>query len=560
MSFVPSQNFQILMKLPVSLVELILLVWKKKKLYKNVAVMSILTDPDNLFDYEKGIYIMGKDYDDWLREDPENANVVYYRRVGNYNRKGRESEIPATIEYFPADENRQGFISNLGIRIMGAVSRTFLQKSFRCTFREEYGEKNLKYELIPGNQRSDGKGPLNKYKTFNIRDGGNDHKFMMYRDKVLQTLVKDRDFETQQQDAVVVYLDGEFWGIYDICEDYNDHYIANNYDIDKKNVIIVKKNVVKDGEESDLALFNKTVDKIYNEDMSIQENYVKISEEFDTEAFAWYSAFHFYIENRDSIFQDNNWALWRVRDPVQNVTYADGKWRFLLYDTESSSGLKYTDYEPPVILGDALNKTSSLAENIGSKLLVSLLENRDFKNLFINALCDMKNIDFAPDKVNPLIDHWNNTVFSVMTDHFDRYGYEATIIEGSANHYQNQVNIFKTWLNGRNTIFMDYLSNVFNFKKAVTVTVTSKDFHKGGFTVNDGKNIFKKQYKGEYFEENILYLTAVPNEGKKFKYWEIKNCKFVDANFNIMQRKKQLPQNRVGVYPSKKCQVVAYFK
>ena len=89
---------------------------------------------------------MGKMYDDWIKEDPENEKKQPYLKKGNYNMKGKESERPASIDYFPVDENKEGFNANVGIRISGAVSRTFIQKSFKIHFRKEYGKKNLKYE------------------------------------------------------------------------------------------------------------------------------------------------------------------------------------------------------------------------------------------------------------------------------------------------------------------------------------------------------------------------------------------------------------------------------
>ena len=64
----------------------------RKELYGDVPIISIITDPQNLFDYEKGIYMMGKMYDDWIKEDPENEKKQPYLKKGNYNMKGKESE------------------------------------------------------------------------------------------------------------------------------------------------------------------------------------------------------------------------------------------------------------------------------------------------------------------------------------------------------------------------------------------------------------------------------------------------------------------------------------
>ena len=363
----------------------------RKALYGDVPIISIITDPKNLFDYEKGIYTMGKFYDDWIAEDPKNKEMPGYNQKGNFNIKGRESERPASIEYFPADENREGFNENAGIRIMGGVSRSFIQKSFRVIFRDDYGKKNLKYELIPGNKRVDGKGIVKKYKSFNIRNGGNDYETTKIRDTTLQYFISNRNIGTQKSEIVVVFLEGEYWGVYNLMENYDEHYISNNYDIDKDNVIIIKKRKVEAGVEDDIDLFNQAIDFIINEDMSNPSNYDKASKLLDLETYAIYCAFNIYIGNKDGIFQNNNWSMWRVREPVQNVLNADGKWRMLLFDNELSTSLfgDGRDYNR-TILSDIFNENSKIAKNFGTKLLISLLKNSAFKNIFINALSDKR--------------------------------------------------------------------------------------------------------------------------------------------------------------------------
>ncbi|OUM70010.1 hypothetical protein PIROE2DRAFT_1955 [Piromyces sp. E2] len=103
----------------------------RNSLYGDLLLISLMTDPDNLFDYEKGIYVLGKDYDDWINENPDNIKLNNYLKKANYGRKGKASEVPAFIEYFPAEKNRQGFSDNVGIRIMGAVEVTVTSKKFK---------------------------------------------------------------------------------------------------------------------------------------------------------------------------------------------------------------------------------------------------------------------------------------------------------------------------------------------------------------------------------------------------------------------------------------------
>jgi len=533
----------------------------RKKLTNNLPVVSIITDPANLFDYEKGIYIMGKRFDDWIAEDPENIKKEYYLWEGNYNYKGKESERPATIQYFPSKKNTEGFTQDLGIRIMGKATRTYIQKSFRFVNREEYGKKNLKYDIIPGNTRSDGQGPVTKYKTFNLRNGGNDFDFAKIRDNLLQELIYNRNFDTQQNDMVVAFIDGEYWGVYSIYEDYNEHYIANNYDIDKNNVIMIKNSdQVEVGDESDADLLKKDLESIFAKDMSIQENYEEGLKLFDFEEFAWYAAFNIYASVLDGPFGGNNYAVWRVKETDPSIPKADGRWHFMAYDTELSTGL-YMDISSYAddTLSNIINWNMWNYGKYCTTLFTTLIKNKEFKNILINAMSDVRNIDFELTRVNSSIERLRKKISPLMKDSYDRFGTEE-FINGNYTHFNDQVDFLKTWLNKRHSVFMQEVERNFKLQPSVTVSITSDNFKKGSFVVNNGWKVFDKKYNGDYFRENILYITAKPSSRRKLKYWKIKNCKFADETYYNHSNEKQSSKMTIGIYPDEGCKVTVYFK
>jgi len=533
----------------------------RKKLTNNLPVVSIITEPNGLFDYENGIYILGKAYDDWLAEDPENINKEYYEVKANYSKKGKKSEVPATIQYFPSKKDKVGFTQTLGMRIMGKASRSSIQKSFRCTSRDDYGSKNLKYEIIPGNMRSDGKGPVTKYKSFNIRNGGNDMDSAKIRDNLIQNLVSGRPYETQQSDLAIAFVDGEYWGIYSIQEDYNEHYIANNFDIDKDNVAIMKANGgdfdIEAGDENDLKLLHDDIDTILSKNMTISENYEEALKLFDLREFAWHMALTMYTCNVDGPIAGNNMSFWRAKEPVADVPKAEGKWHILNFDTEFSTGI-YTDgtnYDYDMFVWPRI-----FASKIHNKLLVALSENKEFFNMYINALSDTRNIDFELKNVNSTLEEYRRTLSPLMKDQYDRFGREE-FITNNYTHFDTQINQLKLWLNGRHGFFMKQMETSFGFKPAITVSITSNSFIKGSFTVNDGWKVFDKKYKGEYFRENILYITAKPSsEKRKIKYWKIQNCEFADKSYASRSNKNQSTKTTIGIYPDEGCKVTIYYK
>ena len=563
----------------------------RKDDFNDLPVVSMITDPFNLFDYEKGIYTLGKKFDEWREEwcaehpDPGPDHVpdytnfdfneyvnrcsnvlkfAAYKAKGNYNNKGKKNEKPAYVEYFPRGSNEIGFAENLGIRIMGSATRTYYQKSFHLTFREDYGKKNLKYEIIPDNMRSDGTGPVTKYKSFNLRNGGNDCEYTKVRDRVIQDLVSNIDsIETQQQDLAVVYIDGEYWGIYSVVEDYTDNHIANNYDIDNKNVVIIKTNEVEAGEDEDIELFNDLVNYITKTDLSVESNYKKAKEMIDVESFAWFLAITVYVENTDGILQDNNWAMWRVREPQDSVKHADGKWRGMIYGIEYSTGI-YGDRNYDRLAADTLNTLNNTVqnENVGTQIFTSLLSNDHFKNLFINDISDLVNIDFTDDKVNSTIHDLTSSLKPLVKDQYDRFGPN----EGRSDpdgYYDDQVNQFNSWLIGRHETIMKNIADIYDFEDPVTVTIESNNYKKGGFVVNTEWKVFDEKYEGDYFKENILYITAKPFKKNKNKYstlnhWKLENCEFADKKYQS-NNESMSREETIGIYPSEGCKVKAFF-
>jgi len=559
----------------------------RKKDFNNLPVFSMMTDPYNLFDYENGIYVMGKTFDEWheawCAEHPDPppdyvpdytnfdfaaamnrcSNILKYsayKAKGNFSNKGKKNEKPAFVEYFPRGSSDIGFAENLGIRIMGSATRTYYQKSFHLTFRVDYGKKNLKYEVIPNNTRSDGAGPVTKYKSFNLRNAGNDCEYTKVRDMVIQDLVSNiESIETQQQDLAVVYIDGEYWGIYNVVEDYSDHYFANNYEIDDKNVVIVKTNEVEAGEDEDIKLFNDLVDYMTNTDLSVPSNYAKVKKMIDVESFAWFYAVNAYVDNTDGILQNNNWAMWRVREPQKSVKHADGKWRGMLYGVEHSSGI-YGDKGYYKFSTDTLNALNNTVKNlnVGSQIFSSLMDNQNFKNLIINDISDLVNIEYTNENVNNTIRDLTSSLKPIVKDQYDRFGPNEGKTDADG-YYDGQVKDLNNWLVGRHDTIMKSMANLYGFEDAVTVTVESNNYEKGNFIVNNWKE-FNEKYEGDYFKENILYLTAKPaNDDVLFVHWILNNCKYASKKYPSFLNNRVSFKTTVGIYPSEGCKIKAYF-
>ena len=275
--------------------------------FNQEAVISLVTDPKNLMDDSIGIY-----------------------NRKNYKNKGRDWERKAVIEFFDGS-NHPSWKENIGIRIKGNISRECSQKSFNIFFREEYGSKQLNYKLFEEND-------IEEYKQLTLRNGGNAIDTLKFKDQWLQDLVRDRKVDTQAGRPAIVFINGEYWGVYDLQEKYNDTYYANHYDVEKDNVVVIKEEQVEEGKEEDIKLYEKLM-KYATLDLSDNSIYQEFLEIVDIESLLDYYAIEIYIGNADwgNLNQKEimkNTELWRVREQEEEKEYGDGKWRFSLYDLE----------------------------------------------------------------------------------------------------------------------------------------------------------------------------------------------------------------------------------
>ncbi|MBR1383243.1 MAG: CotH kinase family protein [Ruminococcus sp.] len=499
----------------------------REKHYSDAPIISIVTDFDNLYDYETGIYTLGKAHDDWLAEDKKNKNLDGWQHVGNYSQRGKEWERRVSVELIEADGDI-GFSQDMGMRIMGAASRNEMQKSLRLIAREEYGAKNVKYDLIPNNERSDGNGEVEKYKSFVLRNGGNDCNFAKIRDPLLQSLVSDRDFETQQFSYCVAFINGEYWGMYTITEDYRDNYFANNYEIDKDNVVLIKRGEIEEGNEEDISLFTDMRDYILDNDMSVAANYEKASEMLDMQSFAEYCAFNIYIGNDDSFFNNNNWRMWRVRTPDSTVTEADGRWRMVAYDTDYSTGIyqggdgyRSSDLSK-YIVGKGL-KYEPEDEPHPGLLLGALYKNDEFRALFINTLMDMRNISFEKDRVSAQIKEISVPYLALMPATYKRFG-PAYIQDGG--FLENQINMLKSYLKNRYSNFGKIVMSAVGSEDMYTVKISASD---GALTLNKYELEAGTELDCQYLKEYPITVTAHAPEGKKFVRWEAEGVTVSDT-------------------------------
>ena len=193
--------------------------YDRKALYGDTAIVCLVTDKDNLFDYEDGIYVLGKIYDQWAPQQTEAFED--WEAQGNFTQHGKEWERPVSVSILASDGT--AFTQDMGMRIKGGASRGYHQKSIRLIAREEYGDKNVNFAVFPDNVREADGGIVDKYKSFTLRSGANDLLFSKIRDPFITNLAEGLRFETAANMPVIAFINGEYWGVYTLNEEYNPY-------------------------------------------------------------------------------------------------------------------------------------------------------------------------------------------------------------------------------------------------------------------------------------------------------------------------------------------------
>lgn len=504
--------------------------YDRKTLYGDTAIVCLVTDAGNLFDYETGIYILGKIYDQWAPQQTEPFED--WEAQGNFTQHGKEWERPVSVTILSSDGN--SFTQDMGMRIKGGASRGYHQKSIRLIAREEYGDKNVNYPVFPDNLRESDGEVVDKYKSFTLRSGANDTLFAKIRDPYITNLSQGLRFDTAANMPVIAFINGEYWGIYTLNEEYTDKYIQYHYGIDDNNVIIVKCAELDEGEESDFDLFLEMYDFIAWEDLEDPEVYAQACEMIDVGSFADYFAMQFFIVNEDGFDKNNNWQMWRVRDPEPDThPFADGKWRMMLYDTDYSSGVYANGGNTDMDNISTVLFNDEYEEYNPALMFQNLMLSEEFRLEFIRACCDVNNIYFTSSRSAELLKEMRSQYETYMADSLRRFG-PQWVTWHPEGHIKNNMENLSRFFQKRPSHFIGIVKTALDLDNPVAITIKIKDTKKGQVFINGRDVPMSNNARIQVFADTPLTITAVPAEGATFKGWEVSHDSAVLADPNAL--------------------------
>ncbi len=342
-------------------------------------VVTLVTAPDNLWNSKTGIYATGDQFDPDAASyaDTLKSATYYQAKFATEEQVDTIWEKPAAFSLFD-DNGRQVFTQNVGIRIAGSFGRGRAQKGFNVIARKEYGKGSMEYPFFQNR-------PYTEYKAVVLRAGAQDQNRSKIRDELASGLLEGTDINIlyQAYRPTVLYLNGEYWGVYFMKEKRNRFFVAQHENTENNVDLAIGKGFKQRsyGDNSDwVSLYEYAT----SHDLSSADAYNYVAERMDVDSFRDYMIAEIYNGNTDTY----NFQYYRLKG---------GKWKFIFYDF--CWGFQSPGHET---LAFRMGKTP--ADVCSAKLFAAMLQNKGWRDSFCRRFGELLNTAFAPERVSALIE------------------------------------------------------------------------------------------------------------------------------------------------------------
>ena len=443
-----------------------------------IDTVFLTTDPDNLFDEETGIYVFGEagTYDTW--QPYFGANFW------------EDWERPVHISYYKSETNEVEAEFDGGIKIFGGWSRgQNPQRSLALFARGQYGYSKFEESFFEELSYDD-------FQSLVLRNSGQDWTRSSIKDITLTSLMRGSGLDFQEHNAVATYINGEYWGLYNMREKTNEHMLASKHNIDANEITILPG--------GDYTDYNSLIDYVASIDLSVEANFEYVKDRVDLVNYALYQAANIYYNNTD--WPGNNIKFWN---------HPNGKWRWIMYDTDFGFGPYWNPgnfWEDTLSFALETNGPDWPNPPWSTLLFRKLTTNIGFRNQFINRYADEMNTRFLADNVKNHINLLHDKIASEIPFHYDRWGENPSL----AAYYRDKM---KEFADQRPFYAKEHIKAKFDLPDYHKLKIFNFNTSEGFVEVNNNLKIQETTWRGDYFETVPVQLKAVPEAGYEFSHW-----------------------------------------
>ena len=442
------------------------------------------------------------------------------------DKKTHDWRRPVMIEFFPVGSDNSAFNQLGETRIQGGQSRSNALKSmvFYANKRFDPDHKRYSYEFFP-----DQKPGITEFKSFSLRDGGNDFGDLYFRDLIIQrTMAGHVDLDWQAGHSAVLYINGEYMGMLNIRERSNEDNIYSNYnDLEDIDMVEISHEKV-DNVDQFLEEFKGSEDEtFYNAFKAFysEKGHTKAEYEqwMDVSEYLNIMIMNLFYGNID--FPGNNIVFWRPNDD-DTESGLPKIWRFIVKDTDFGLGLygRQNNYNTIDLLYNPANYPNDnwAFTEPATRLIKNMLEDKDILDLFIDKCCVYMG-DFMNGKgTGETIDLIKAESMEEFVAHRDKYnpGWGWWPVD-NRSEIENKFNAAKQWAEGRPNNFYNHIGKKWNLGTAFPVTINKgvadvpEDVTVNGIKLSEGV------FDGKLFPNRQLTITATAPEGKTIAGWKV---------------------------------------
>lgn len=398
----------------------------------------------------------------------------------------------------------------------GNDSWAYNQRGFDYITRDQHGYNYaIKHQLFRVKDRE-------KYQRLIAKGAANDNYPFTWgspahiRDQYVHSLsqIGDLRLDERSHESCVLYVNGEYWGVYDLREKVDDlDFLEYYYDQGEGNVDFLKTwggTWVEFGDNTTTQEWNALRDFIVDNDMTIEANYEYVKDLYNTGSLIDYFILNSYVVCMDWL----NWntAWWRGKNPDGDKK----KWRYALWDMDATFG-HYVNYTGIPETGPEADPCDP--EELGDPggqghvpILNSLFENEEFSADYINRYADLSNTIFSCDYMISHLDSLISIIEPEMPQQIERWGGDFQEWEGNVQELRDYI------LTRCSDVMVTGMEDCYDVEAIDLTVIIEGD---GDVEVNSvGLTPTDTPWSGIYYSGIAIEIEATPYELVNF-YWEI---------------------------------------
>lgn len=377
-----------------------------------IAIISISSNPSNLFG-SSGLIT------NYTSNALKKINLEFYEPDGSYGTS------------FIAEAKLSGNIGG---------SRDKKQKAMTIYLRSKYGQSSVNYPFFKDNETL-------TFSSLMLRNGGEDYRHVHILDAALQQLVKgEMDLDFQDYRPTVVYLNGSYYGIYNLREKMNSDYVANKFGANKSKMNVIKYSTATKGSTSS---YNSIVNYIRSHNCATTSNYEYLKTKIDMQELINYWIMQSFYGNSD---------LGNIKYYTSDKT----KLRFMLYDIDWSLWNTSSSMSYPV-----KNTKIGAATYVYSTIEITrkLYSNKEFKDLYLKSLAKYLKTTLKPSRFNSIVDNMVKEIESEIPNHSKKWdGTNSSL--GSVSTWKSNISSFKSAYKKRYNYVVGHLKSDFGLSNS----------------------------------------------------------------------------------------------